>query len=124
VAVSGSYAYVADWDAGLRIIEYYGVGVAEETMNDERGTMNAGPTIVRGVLHLQPSPFPLPMGEGEEVRARSVLLDASGRKVMALHPGANDVSRLSSGVYFLRQAQGGHNRNCVPVPVHKVVLTR
>jgi hypothetical protein len=33
------------------------------------------------------------------------LLDAAGRKVMGLHAGANDVSRLAPGVYFVREAQ-------------------
>jgi hypothetical protein len=31
------------------------------------------------------------------------LLDISGRKVLALRPGANDVSRLSPGVYFVSE---------------------
>jgi hypothetical protein len=31
-----------------------------------------------------------------------MLLDAAGRAVMALHPGANDVRHLPSGVYFLQ----------------------
>jgi hypothetical protein len=60
VTVSGSFAYVADGDSGLQVYEFYGAGI-EETMNDalsdrglrgQRGTMNIGPTIVRGVLVL------------------------------------------------------------------------
>jgi hypothetical protein len=69
----------------------------EETMNDERGTMNAGPTIVRGVLFLNgdcPRTGTVP---------KTVLLDISGRRVLDLHAGANDVSNLSPGVYFVRQ---------------------
>jgi hypothetical protein len=31
-----------------------------------------------------------------------MLLDACGRKVMALVPGPNDVSRLAPGVYFVQ----------------------
>jgi hypothetical protein len=38
-----------------------------------------------------------------ECPARSVLLDASGRAVAQLAPGANDVTRLAPGVYFVRQ---------------------
>jgi hypothetical protein len=34
--------------------------------------------------------------------ARAVLLDIGGRKVLALHPGANGVSRLAPGVCFVR----------------------
>jgi len=33
------------------------------------------------------------------------LLDVSGRKVLELHPGANDVRALAPGVYFVREAQ-------------------
>jgi len=29
-------------------------------------------------------------------------MDAAGRKVLDLRPGANDISRLSPGVYFVR----------------------
>ncbi len=44
------------------------------------------------------------------------LLDASGRKVLDLQPGANDVRRLSPGVYFVREAQAQ--------AVRKIVVTR
>jgi hypothetical protein len=43
------------------------------------------------------------------------LLGTSGRKVMVLRPGANDVSRLSQGVYFVRSE---------PSAVTKVVIQR
>jgi hypothetical protein len=63
-------------------------------MNDERVMLNVGPTIVRGVLFL-PSSL---------LTANSSLLSIDGRKVLDLHPGANDVRSLAPGVYFLRQA--------------------
>jgi len=47
-----------------------------------------GPTVVHGILRL-PQP------------ASGTLLDASGRAVLALKPGPNDVSRLAPGVYFI-----------------------
>lgn len=34
------------------------------------------------------------------------MLDISGRKVLSLHPGANDVSRIAQGVYFVREERG------------------
>ncbi len=46
-------------------------------------------TLVRGVLGLP--------GAG-----RGVLADAAGRAVLRLVPGGNDLSRLASGVYFIR----------------------
>ncbi|MEO0079284.1 MAG: hypothetical protein ABIK44_01215, partial [candidate division WOR-3 bacterium] len=51
-------------------------------------------TIVRAVLFL-------PSASGVAHGASSVLLDITGRKVMELSPGANDVSRLAPGVYFV-----------------------
>jgi hypothetical protein len=50
------------------------------------------PTVVRGLLRLPVSPFTI----------HTSLFDMTGRQVMALHPGANDVSRLAPGVYCVR----------------------
>jgi YVTN family beta-propeller protein len=75
-----------------RMVQQAGVA---EAMNDERGVMNVGPSIVRGVLVLPASPRP-------RVSESTCLLDACGRKVMDLRPGANDVRHLSPGVYFVR----------------------
>jgi hypothetical protein len=49
------------------------------------------------------------------------LLDVSGRKVLDLRPGPNDVRALSPGVYFVREATGvKREASCVT----KVVVTR
>jgi len=56
------------------------------------------PSIVRGALFLRAAASRKP-------RASS-LLDISGREVMPLRPGANDVSRVASGVYFVDAAAG------------------
>jgi hypothetical protein len=49
-------------------------------------------------------------------------LDISGRRVLDLTPGANDVSRLSPGVYFLRGPETEEGR---PVTaVRRIVVTR
>ena len=53
-------------------------------------------TIVRGVLSL-------PWAPGGKLPAPRILLDISGRKVLDLKPGKNDVRRLPAGVYFVRQ---------------------
>jgi hypothetical protein len=68
-------------------------GIAEQATNDERVTMNVPATIIHGVLVL-PAPRP-------RVTASPCLLDACGRKVLDLSPGANDISALSPGVYFV-----------------------
>ena len=48
------------------------------------------------------------------------LLDISGRKVLDLKPGANDVRALAPGVYFVRAAQAQAQAHAV----WKVVITR
>ncbi len=63
-------------------------------------------TVARGMLVLSEA-------TGHLLQAAS-LLDAAGRKVAELHAGANDVSHLAPGVYFVRQASG----------VAKVVIAR
>jgi hypothetical protein len=78
-------------------IRYGDVGI-EEMANDEVRMTNAGPTIARGFINLQTADF----SEGR----RTVLLDASGRKVATLQPGANNVSRCAPGVYFVLQVSG------------------
>jgi hypothetical protein len=85
------------------------VGV-REAMNDERRAMNVGATIVRGVLFVPVSSFTL----------HSSLFSLSGQKVMALHPGANDVRALAPGVYFVRAV----SRELSAVSCHKVVIQR
>ncbi len=52
----------------------------------------------------------------------SWLLDAAGRKTLDLHTGANDVSRLSPGVYFVHQEPSAVSRD--PSAVTKVVIQR
>jgi len=61
---------------------------------------------------------------------RLSLLDIAGRNVLELQPGANDVSRLSPGVYFCRLTAGfasSARPSAVgrqPSAVFKVVVTR
>jgi hypothetical protein len=71
-------------------------------------------TICRGVLVL-------PQASIRKPQAAS-LLDISGRKVLDLHAGANDVSRLSPGVYFVREARA--HAQAQAQAVRKVVVTR
>jgi hypothetical protein len=70
-------------------------------------------TIVRGVMRLADGPGSSP----------SWLLDATGRRVTELQPGANDVSRLAPGVYFVwEQVAVGGERSTVGV--RKIVIGR
>ena len=79
----------------------------------------AMPTVVRSVLYLPRDMTELP-GNSDRV-PRPVLLDISGRKLLDLKPGANDVRALSPGVYFVREAASGKRS---AVSVRKVVVTR
>ena len=72
-----------------------------ETQNAEVRAPKSFQTIVRGVLFL----------DGDCPRTGTVpktaLLDISGRKVLDLHSGANDVRHLAPGVYFVRSKTPG-----------------
>jgi hypothetical protein len=54
-------------------------------------------------------------------RDEAAMFDASGRRVLRLKSGANDVRGLAPGVYFVHEGpQAASHR---PQAVHKVVLT-
>jgi hypothetical protein len=74
----------------------------------------ASPTVVRGVLVLR--------ADGRrQAGDRAELLDAGGRKVMGLRPGANDVRHLPAGIYFVRELSAVSGQ---PPAVAKVVISR
>jgi hypothetical protein len=70
-------------------------------------------TINRGVLYLAGATNPTPQAAS--------LLDISGRRVVNLRPGANDVRALAPGVYFVRGPKTEDGRPASTV--RKVVLT-
>jgi hypothetical protein len=71
-----------------------GLGLEESKQSVTRGYRSIA-SVVRGVLFLPQSLDP---------SVPRSLLDISGRKVMKLRPGANDVRALAPGVYFVRDA--------------------
>ena len=78
-----------DWD--FRVVPLQGAA--------EQRPARASPgavvvSVVRGVLRLMPA-----AGCKSETAG---LLDTAGRRVMEFMPGANDVSHLADGVYFVR----------------------
>jgi hypothetical protein len=83
--------------------------VAEQ--QQPRAPVTPQATLVRGSMLIAASVT------GRE--ASAVLLDAGGHKVLDLKPGANDVNRLPSGVYFV--AVSGERSE---VNVRKVVVQR
>jgi YVTN family beta-propeller protein len=84
------------WSSDVSVIKDSPLGVMEQRQLAVRNPQRAA-TIVRGVLFLQ--------GDcpGTETVPKTVLRDISGRKVLELKPGPNDVSRLAPGVYFVSQ---------------------
>ena len=84
----------------------------EDSHRPQAASSKSLPTVIRGVLLLAERPSSSP--------SASYLLDIGGRQVMALKPGANDVSRLAPGVYFVREAQAQAQAQAV----RKVVIQR
>ncbi len=88
-------------------------GIEEETSHRLTGAAEANAaTIVRGVLFLAERP--------SSSVSTSSLFDTGGREVLDLSPGANDVSKLAPGVYFVRAV----SRELSAVSCQKVVVTR
>jgi photosystem II stability/assembly factor-like uncharacterized protein len=92
-------------------------GIAEQ-FEPERRPARLAATIIRGVLWLNSS---FGIHNRNCVGHSASLLDASGRRVLDLHPGPNDVSRLAPGVYFVRSASGVMRE---ALGVRKVLVTR
>jgi YVTN family beta-propeller protein len=113
MASASSRTYVANVSSYMSVLRDDVQGI-EETMNDERRiTKNAGPTIVGGALVLEG------VGSRQNTADRAELLDVSGRKILDLHTGANDVSALAPGVYFVRSTLDNRQSKMA-----KVVITR
>jgi len=84
--------------------------IAETPQIPTRHAAVSAASIVCGVLFM-------PQASGVEREASGILLDASGRNVLELDAGPNDVSGLAPGVYFVT-ARGVRDTK----HVHKVVI--
>jgi hypothetical protein len=112
------YSMWADWESGRfysheRLWGKLGdVPGIEQADNKQLRRVTGGASIVRGMLLL---------AEATGLRPQvPILLDAGGRKVLTLRPGANDVRALPPGVYFVREAKAQAQAQAV----RKVVVTR
>jgi hypothetical protein len=119
-ADSTGHAYIVwqDDPAGRAEIWFstnHPVGIADQPSQQPLGVQPLA-TVIRNVLVLGA------VGSRQNVEYRAVLLDISGRKVSDLKTGANDVSRLSPGVYFVRCEPSAVSRQ--PSAVAKVVIAR
>ncbi|MBN2464290.1 hypothetical protein JXD38_01520, partial [candidate division WOR-3 bacterium] len=101
------------------ILNWFGVptGVKEQPQATNR-KQQAFATIVRGMLVLPGLGTRSELSDNP-VMSRTALLDASGRRVMQLRPGANDLSRLPAGVYFVRPDGTARSRE-----TYRVLLVR
>jgi aminopeptidase N len=91
-------------DPGNWVLDSSFVTGIQETPSAGLRMSNAGPTIIRGVLLL-----PRDMTETARVSdrvPRPTLVDVSGRMVLGLHAGPNDVSSLAPGVYYVMPGDG------------------
>jgi hypothetical protein len=96
--------YLAEDQNRLNDVRYQGFRVAPGAGMAERPKLKPAeqvpePTVVRGLLSLGPAG----MTNGQ---VQMTLLDITGRRVMGLKPGENDISHLAPGVYYIRVNAG------------------
>jgi hypothetical protein len=91
------------------------VGIHEDVSNSAV-RLRVWPSVTRNVLHISSS-------TAKDELTRIGMFDATGRKVVLLRPGPNDVRALAPGVYFVRESSAVSGRPSA-VAIHKVVVTR
>ena len=118
IAASGSRVHLIVYDNREGNFELYykrnlnAGGVVESEIGEVRRVKGEA-TVIRGMLEMPLTADRSPL--------TASLLDISGRKVMNLVPGLNDVSRLAPGVYFARDPGSGVGGRG---EVRKVVIQR
>lgn len=95
-----------NWNIRAIVVGTAGV---EEEMGPEPARAT---TVARGLLRTE--------DRRQDKGYRAELLDACGRRVMALAPGLNDVSGIAPGVYFVRDV----SREPSAVSCRKVIVAR
>lgn len=94
LVLSPPYVYFTAGTCGLQIYESL-LAVVNEKNNVQPVYSSSSATIVAGVLTVPEAP-------NSRCDASWVLVNASGRRVLELVPGTNDVRHLAPGVYFIR----------------------
>jgi len=116
-ATTNNFGLGTPFAGNLEVYPVYRLGFAtavEESPTPQATSSKPQATILRGALMLEPA-------NRDGRMAKGALLDISGRKVLDLHPGANDVRALTPGVYFVRSLFGGERQ---PPSVTKVIINR
>ena len=94
-----SWVYVSNpGSSSITVVSDTMLGIEESQPQASSHKLQA--TVVRGVLFLGDCPR-------TGTVPKAALLDISGRKVLDLTPGANDVRTLAPGVYFIRAVTAG-----------------
>jgi hypothetical protein len=70
------------------------IGIGEDRTGQRVSSSYQAASVVRGELRYEPT--------ANSLQLTAPLLDISGRRVMELKPGFNDIRRLAPGVYFIR----------------------
>ena len=96
-------------------------GIAE-TPGPERAEPLPGPTVVRNVLVWSAMTPSLRNVADIALQSGAKLLDATGRVVMDLSSGPNDIRHLAPGVYFARRPETEDGRP--GTAVRKIVIQR
>jgi hypothetical protein len=102
-AVHSIYGSPGNWTVSAGGEYCFFAWVSEVLTGIHKGTWTARaepqplPSFARGILHV-------PALQSSAPNPRPLLLDAQGRRIMTLSPGANDISRLAPGVYFYQDA--------------------
>lgn len=78
---------------------HIGSQAMEETITHNARGSTPNATVVHGILFL-------PMSSVERSAVVASLLDITGRKVLDLVLGANDIRYIAPGVYFIQQERG------------------
>ena len=87
MAVSGGFTYLADWDSGLQVCQFYGAGI-EEGHKPQTSSLRPQASVVRGVLYIGEVQGQPRSSLGENAGQFPIsLLDISGCKVMTLKAG-------------------------------------
>jgi hypothetical protein len=108
--------YIANsGSSSISVLRDSALGI-EQSFQPHAASPKPTPTVVRGVLVLDA------VGSRQNTADGAELLDVGGRKVMSLWAGANDLRRLSPGIYFVRSAPSAVSRQ--PSAVTKVVVVR
>jgi DNA-binding beta-propeller fold protein YncE len=112
------WLYVANHTGATISVVFDSAAAVSERSSPARIEHPCVATVARGVLRLPRDKTDFRSGKLDRGPSHA-LLDITGRKVMPLQPGPNDIRHLAPGVYFVRSAGSGRRD-----AVRKVIVER